>query len=144
MLKIIIQNTKKQSYVARGDIIAAVRGAAASANITAGEITVRFVDDGEITRLNRVFHNSAVPTDVLAFNIAATAQPRSLTADIAVSYQTACRNAARFRTTPRRELILYVIHGMLHLAGYNDHSLPARKKMRAKEKEILRNFITRP
>jgi probable rRNA maturation factor len=61
----------------------------------------------------------------------------SLSADIIVSTDTALRNAKIFKTTPSYELSLYSIHGLLHLLGYDDHSLKDRKIIREKELEYV-------
>ncbi len=90
-------------------------------------VSILFLDDKGIRRLNRKFKNRRAATDVLAFE----------TGDIAISVDTAGKNAKRFGTGISDELKLYIIHGILHLSGYDDTSPGARKKMRKKEKELL-------
>ncbi len=100
-----------------------------------GCVAVCVLDDAGIERLNKEFHHTSGPTDVLAFG---TIENGSVVhADIAVSAETARYNAREYGTTPLRELALYVIHGLLHIAGYDDHRPTDRKKMRRKEREIL-------
>lgn len=90
-------------------------------------INILFLDDKGIRRLNRKFKNRRAATDVLAFE----------TGDIAISVDTAGKNAKRFGTGISDELKLYIIHGILHLSGYDDTLSGDRKKMRKKEKELL-------
>jgi probable rRNA maturation factor len=90
-------------------------------------INILFLDDNGIRRLNRKFKNRRAATDVLAFE----------TGDIAISVDTAGKNAKRFGTGISDELKLYIIHGILHLSGYDDTLSGDRKKMRKKEKELL-------
>jgi len=90
-------------------------------------INILFLDDKGIRRLNRKFKNRRAATDVLAFE----------TGDIAISVDTAGKNAKRFGTGISDELKLYIIHGILHLSGYDDTLFGDRKKMRKKEKELL-------
>jgi len=86
-----------------------------------------FTDDNGIRRLNSRFKGRKSATDVLAFD----------TGDIAISVDTAKRNARRFGNTLSGELKLCMVHGILHLCGYDDTSAPERKVMRAMEKRML-------
>jgi probable rRNA maturation factor len=95
-----------------------------------GELTVCLFTDRRIRRLNRDFHGRDCATDVLAFEIGA---PGEFLADIVISTDTAAANARRFRTTPDYETYLYLIHGTLHLIGYDDSSPRGRSAMRKKE-----------
>lgn len=92
-----------------------------------GGINILFTDDAGIKRLNSRFKGRKRATDVLAFD----------TGDIAVSVDTARKNARRFGNTLPGELKLCMVHGILHLCGYDDTSSPKRKAMRAMEKTIL-------
>jgi probable rRNA maturation factor len=92
-----------------------------------GVINILFTDDAGIRRLNSRFKGRKGATDVLAFD----------TGDIAVSVDTARKNARRYGNTLPGELKLCVVHGILHLCGYDDTSAPERKAMRAMEKRIL-------
>ena len=93
------------------------------------EFTVCFVSDASITRLNRTYRGQPCPTDVLSFpaNGHATRQrlrrsPSATTflGDIAISPEIARRNAACFGRTLPQELRILILHGVLHLLGY-DH-----------------------
>ena len=95
-----------------------------------GQVSVSFVTDREISSLNRRFHRTAGPTDVLAFDLGRVA-------DIVVSTDTAARNARSLATTLRFESYLYVIHGMLHLAGYRDSTAAERLRMRRRENQYI-------
>jgi probable rRNA maturation factor len=99
------------------------------------EITVCLVRNSLIKELNRKFLTRNSPTDVMAFDFA---EKKRIVADIVVSTDTALTNARLFKTTPVYELYLYVIHGMLHVLGYNDGSERKRKLMEKKATDILR------
>ena len=73
-------------------------------------------------------------TDVIAFD---SSKKKNLIADIAISADTAVRNAKIYNSTPLDELYLYVIHGLLHIIGYKDNKASNRKIMDAKAKNIL-------
>ncbi|HPL83079.1 MAG TPA: rRNA maturation RNase YbeY [Candidatus Omnitrophota bacterium] len=98
-----------------------------------GEINVSFVNDPLIRKLNKKYLKKDSPTDVLAFNIGDIKEKTKLYADILISADTALRNAKIFKTTPDYELKLYSVHGILHLLGYDDHSLKDKKIIRKKE-----------
>jgi len=79
-------------------------------------------------------------TDVLAFDLSEEPQIKgkhSVNAEIIIAPSVALKNAAIYGTPPDRELILYVIHGILHLTGYNDHSVQDRARIRRREQELL-------
>lgn len=75
------------------------------------------------------------PTDVIAFDN--SAKNAEISADIAVSSDTAIRNARLFRTSPLYELHLYVVHGVLHILGYRDNTAGKRKHMQERAESIL-------
>lgn len=86
---------------------------------TAEEIYVVFVSDNEIRKLNRVFLKHDRPTDVIAFNY--TPAKKNLPfGDIYVSLDTARRQAHRQKYPSEQEISLLVLHGLLHLFGYED------------------------
>ena len=93
------------------------------------EVTVCFVDDREIAQLNRKFRGKPKPTDVLSFPANGTGAsdfPQENSAkvlgDIAISPQAAQRNAKLFGRTLGEEIRILILHGVLHLAGY-DHEV---------------------
>ena len=102
-----------------------------------GEITISFVNDSKIKELNLRYLRKNNPTDVLAFDIAEQPGSNNIFADIVISTDMALRNARIFKTTPFYELYLYLIHGLLHLLGYDDKNKNQRKIMDEKTKYIL-------
>ena len=107
-----------------------------------GEVNVSFISDRKIKKLNCLYHGRDSTTDVLAFDL--SSDKKELVADIYISADTAISNSKTFSTDPQTELYLYVIHGMLHLAGYDDHSPKETKLMRKKEKTYLKWLLSKP
>jgi probable rRNA maturation factor len=133
-LKITIKNLQKKIPVNPTRIKKAIHNALDREGAKlSGEITVCFITDKEIEKLNAKYLRHRFPTDVISFNI--SDDPKNLLADIAVSADTAVRNAKIYKTTPERELSLYVIHAVLHLLGYDDQTLKQIALMRKKESE---------
>jgi probable rRNA maturation factor len=106
------------------------------------ELSLSFVDDKEITQLNQQYLLRDRPTDVLAFPMRegsfSEINPHLL-GDVVISLETAHRQAADKKHTLAEEVCLLLIHGILHLLGYN-HETPGcdAKTMRKKEKELFR------
>ncbi len=99
-----------------------------------GEVNVLVTGDGEVRRLNRQFRHQDKPTDVLSF----PGLDRELAGDIAISAATASRNAKRLGHTTAEELKVLLLHGLLHLAGY-DHERD-RGEMARKEQRLRRDL----
>ena len=72
------------------------------------------VDDAAIAKLNAQYHDTPGATDILSFDYGEEQ------GELIISVEHAIAQAKRYRTTPARELILYVVHGILHLHRYND------------------------
>jgi len=100
-------------------------------------INVCFTGDKEIKKLNYRYLKIKQPTDVLAFDMSAGPGRGGIQAEIIVSTDTAARNAAVFGTLPMYEACLYVLHGVLHILGYNDATVAAKKQMQRKAELIL-------
>ncbi|MFH0913009.1 MAG: rRNA maturation RNase YbeY [Candidatus Omnitrophota bacterium] len=138
-MKITIKNLQNKVPVNPKRIIKIVQKVLFKESIKkSGEITVCFVNDKKIKALNSKYLNRNNPTDVIAFNITDAEDKRHIFADIAISADTAVANARAFKTTPLFELYLYVIHGVLHVLGYDDRKKSDKLLMRKKEEQILK------
>jgi probable rRNA maturation factor len=84
-----------------------------------GEVEVLLADDSTLRRLNRSFRGKNKPTDVLSFPTAAEIA-HAHAGDLAISLETAARQAAAYGHTLRDEVRILLLHGLLHLAG-EDH-----------------------
>jgi rRNA maturation RNase YbeY len=116
----------------------------------------------EMTRLNEAFLRHQGSTDVITFNYSERvgqasrlsgsraqagrardrrdACPALLHGEILICLDEAASQARRFRTTWQSELVRYVVHGVLHLLGYDDQNRPARRRMRAAENRLHRRL----
>jgi probable rRNA maturation factor len=98
------------------DVRRAARAALATAAVSAGELSITFVPDEEIGRLNREWLGHEGPTDVIAFAL----EGEELAGDIYIAPDTAGRNASALGIGPEEELLRLVLHGTLHVLGH-DH-----------------------
>ncbi|MCX7825129.1 MAG: rRNA maturation RNase YbeY [Verrucomicrobiae bacterium] len=94
-------------------------------------LSVALVDDATIAALNQRFLNRPGPTDVLSFNLAPGL------GELIVSAERAVIVARQLRRPPAAELALYLVHGLLHLAGFDDHTPAQRRAMRRAERQVL-------
>ena len=100
---------------------------------TLHEVTVVLVSDRRMAALHRKFLNTPGATDVITFQ----------DGDIFVSVETAQRNARRFQTSLRDEIRLYVVHGLLHLQGFDDATPAKSRAMNSMQERILREVSKR-
>jgi len=100
-----------------------------------GELSVAFLTDAALARLHGRFLDDPAPTDVITFEGAAAF---GTAGEICVSADAAARQAGRAAGPLSRELTLYVVHGWLHLAGYDDRTPAAKRVMRRAEARALR------
>jgi len=114
------------------------------------ELSVTLVDEGEIRELNLRFRGVDEPTDVLSFPLLeeiakeppALAESPPLLGDVIISPQVARKQVKKYGHSLEEEIALLLVHGILHLLGY-DHEISADDKiMRTKEKSILNKFFS--
>ena len=91
------------------------------------EVSVLIVSDRKMASLHRKFMNESGPTDVITFQHG----------EIFISADMARRNARRFGNSLARELRLYVIHGLLHLHGFDDRDKAGERETETVQRKIL-------
>jgi probable rRNA maturation factor len=100
-----------------------------------GELSVAFLTDSALAGLHDRYLADASMTDVITFE----GDPaHGMAGEICVSVDAAARRAGRARAGFSRELTLYLVHGWLHLAGYDDREPGARRAMRLAEARAMR------
>ncbi len=104
-------------------------------------LTLYITTDAEIRALNRQFHATDAPTDVLAFPVEGRYGERSYLGDIAISYDRARVQARQAGWRIADELDLLAVHGILHLLGYDDATPRARARMWRRQEEILGRVV---
>ncbi|MAJ29295.1 rRNA maturation RNase YbeY [bacterium TMED181] len=105
-----------------------------------GEISVCFVDDEAIARLHGEYLGDPTPTDVITFPLSEE-DSRPLDGEIVISSGAAIRQAQEHLSTPLTELHLYVVHGLLHLTGFDDLTEADAQKMEAAQEAYLGAWI---
>jgi len=103
--------------------------------IAEAEMSLAIVDDPTIHELNRRFLSHDRPTDVLTFRL--DDGEGGLEGEIVISAETAIRQAKSVGWSPTWEALLYIVHGVLHLVGFDDTSDEAAELMRREEHRCL-------
>lgn len=106
------------------------------------ELSVVIGDDEWIQELNRKYRNRDAPTDVLAFPQESNTEAGppaggALLGDVAISAETAARQAENLGHDFEREMAILLAHGILHLTGWRDQTPAQRRRMMRRVKEVL-------
>ena len=104
------------------------------------DLGVYVVGEVEMTRLNETFLRHRGVTDVITFDYGDPGDPKVIQGEIFVCLDEARNQARRFGTRWEQELVRYIVHGTLHLAGYDDRRRIARLRMKRRENELLREL----
>ena len=108
--------------------------------VESAEISIAIVDDPTIRELNRRYLNHDYATDVLSFVFDSDKERKRINGEVIVSADTAIRQASEHNVSTSDEIMLYIIHGMLHLVGLNDKEPLERQRMRQAEKSYAHEF----
>ncbi len=135
MLTIEIADRQNRVGVDCDRLKCAVEQILRDADVSAATVSIAIVEDPAIHELNRRFLDHDEPTDVISFVL--SEDGCELEGDIAVSADAAARSAEHFGWSPADELLLYIIHGTLHLVGYDDLDPQSKRLMRDREGHYL-------
>jgi len=129
--------------------------------VYSADVSIALVDNATIRRLHREFMNDDTDTDVLSFPLDAGEPPRERpppdptgaqrrgygrnpNGEVVVSVEKATQVAAEFGWRPLDEVILYAVHGVLHLVGYDDLTSDEKRLMRSRERSLLDRWDLQP
>ena len=152
-MNITVENHQKRIPLKPQSILLAAKKILRHEKVKTVDLSIVFVLDSKIKSLNKKYLQENHPTDVLSFDLKsvpcapclagrnhdrrATSSESRINGEIIISADTALRNARTYQTSPQQEILLYVIHGILHLLGYDDHSPIDIQEMRRKEAELM-------
>lgn len=132
--------------LAPDDIRTIVQRTLRAEQVARAEISIALVDNTTIHDLNRRHLNHDYETDVLSFLLDSDRPPhteiprgreRSIEGEVIVSVEMAAATGPRFDFTTAQETTLYLVHGLLHLCGYDDLTEDEQPIMRKRERDIL-------
>jgi len=137
--KVAISSTQRAVRVPRKRLAELVGFVAAEEGVRVAEIDLAVVTGSQMAALNRRYLRRGGPTDVLSFDLSEDAA-EGICAQIVVCGDIAARQAKPRGGSAQQELMLYVVHGLLHLMGYEDATAGGAARMHARQDELLKAF----
>lgn len=157
MYEIHLSNDQLLLQISEQTVASVVRETLQNQCVVEAEIVVALVDDRSIHAVNREHLQHDYPTDVISFLYDSDlVQPvpaeqaslrgagQRLDGELVVSAETAIREASVYGWNPLDELRLYLVHGLLHLCGYDDLSETEQSIMREQERNVLKKWGLSP
>ena len=139
-MKVLISNKQKDLKISSVKTKALAKAVIAFEGQQCDEVSLQFVTTKEISRLHDHFFNDPSTTDCISFPLDDEGEDYRVLGEVFVCPETALHYANSHHVSPLEEVSLYIIHGLLHLMGYDDLSPKDRKEMRAAEKRHLINL----
>lgn len=132
-MKIELTDKQKIKNINRSDFFTLTRKICDYLDMPDKTISFLLCDDAVIRELNKKFFKRDMPTDVIAFPLL----DNVYFGEIVISVECAVKVCAQYGHRWQDEFLLYVIHGILHLLGYDDTTAAKKKKMFKKQDEII-------
>jgi probable rRNA maturation factor len=136
--QIALANDQLRYPVDESQLIHAANSVLQDSDFLSANISLAVIDDETMHELNRRHLDHDYPTDVLSFVL--DDEGDHLEGEVILSADTAASVAEELGHAAAQEQLLYVIHGMLHLVGYDDKSTADAEEMRAAEERYLQQF----
>jgi probable rRNA maturation factor len=136
MIRIAIACPQEAVQVDRGRMREVARMVLEDEDISDAKISLAFVDNSTIHQLNKRYLNHDEPTDVLSFPLS-DGDRGPLDGELVIGVEVAQEEATARGHNIQMELTLYVIHGLLHLCGYDDGDSAGAAEMRRRERHHL-------
>ncbi len=137
MIKVSIASPQETVPIDRGRMRTVTRTVLEGEDEPDAEISLAFVDNSTIHQLNKRYLDHDEPTDVLSFPLSEPGA-RKLAGELVIGVEVAREQAGARGHDVGAELTLYVIHGLLHLCGYDDKADAEAARMRERERHYLR------
>jgi rRNA maturation RNase YbeY len=103
--------------------------------VTFGEIEIVLMNRHRLREYNKSHLKHDYETDIITFDLS---EPGQIGGQLMISPEVILENSGRFKTEFEAEFLRVIIHGLLHLTGYDDNDASSKKKMRKKENEYLK------
>ncbi|MBU1524254.1 MAG: rRNA maturation RNase YbeY [Candidatus Omnitrophota bacterium] len=110
-------------------------------DIPSKKISILLCDNKFIRGLNKKFFRKDSSTDVISFPLKDDFDPDYL-GEVAISVEEAAKAAKQYANTWQEELVLYLVHGVLHLLDYTDRTKKHKEAMDKKQKEIMKKLFS--
>ena len=140
-LRIRVSNLHKKRKINKNAIKKAALKVFGSFKRRDALIDITFVTNRRIKTLNKKYMHRNTPTDVLSFSLEGPSRNTKILGDVYISSDMAYSNARRFKTSFTKEVLLYTVHGMLHLLGFEDKTVKEKKRIRSLEENFLKKIL---
>lgn len=120
----------------KGWLESSLRRALAASGLATGRLSVVLVDDALMSELHMDYCQEEGTTDVLTFDLRES-QEEALDGEVVICLDEAARRAGELSHPVRHEVLLYAVHGVMHLLGEDDHEPDAFERMHTRENAIL-------
>lgn len=138
--RVFYSNRQRKVRLTAAEARAAALAAAAEAPDAPLCLSVVVVGDRKMRQLNREFAGVDGTTDVLAFDLSGEEVAGGVEGEVVVNAAVAAAEAGKRGKRVEDELLLYVVHGVLHLGGYRDGTPAQKKRMRKAERAVTRRL----
>ncbi|MBU0561036.1 MAG: rRNA maturation RNase YbeY [Bacteroidetes bacterium] len=135
MLNNLWVNSTKQIKIEKKSIHRIVLKLKEILNFNVNSLQINFVDDDYIHEINKTYLNHDYSTDIITFNYSSV--KNALEGEIYICIKDAIDNSQKFNVNLDSEIVRLVTHGILHLLGYDDITIPKKKKMKTLEDELV-------
>lgn len=144
MITIEISNNQRHLPIDRRWFKGLAEHVLAAQNVDNADLSIAFVDNRTVHRINRQFLSHDYPTDVITFPLSAADNPDFATngvyGEIVISAEYAVEACTSFDWSAQIEAGLYLVHGILHLCGFDDHEKADAARMRRRQRKLLDEY----
>ena len=137
---VAISSSQSAMRVPRKKLTELIQFVASSEGVRLAEVDLAIVDSKEMAGLNEHYLRHMGETDVLSFDLSDD-DSAGVCAQLIVCGPVALEQAKARNLPPQRELMLYVVHGLLHMMGYEDHTIRGAARMHARQEELLDAYL---
>jgi probable rRNA maturation factor len=121
------------------DIVEIVKSTNTAIRLKAKSCTIIFVDDNTLAEMHDQYLNDPTPTDVITFDLG----DEQVEGEIYISTDRAQAQAKKYNVSYREEIIRLIVHGLLHLAGFDDIEENDRVEMKKMENQLVEDYTTK-
>ncbi|MBT9132520.1 rRNA maturation RNase YbeY [candidate division NPL-UPA2 bacterium Unc8] len=142
-MEVLIKNLQRAIKIEKSIIEKAARKALSCEKRQGAKVSIALVNDDRMRRLNKRYRSIDETTDVLAFAMSegdAVGRNPELLGDVVISLPQVLKQAKKLKISFDEEVSRLLIHGILHLLGYDDQSAPQKKKMEERQEAILKEL----
>ena len=130
-----------ENKIKKSNVHDLIKSLSVELNFLVSNLEINFISGEDIHAMNKSYLKHDSTTDIITFNYSDSLQ--QIDGEIFISIDDALSNSKKFKVTLSEELVRLVIHGILHLLGYDDQNLTDKKIMKRLENKLLskNNFI---